>query len=97
MWCCHLLLQGAPDVVSAAGQLAPDHSGTLLYMLAAVFGVHPQLWLNPDQPCVGEARGHVEAFISRTVMSDLMKRSPEVRFAMPCCAVVWGVRQSLER
>ena len=27
-----------------------DHLGHALALLAAAFGVHPQLWLNPDQP-----------------------------------------------
>eukprot|EP00955_Chlamydomonas_euryale_P016397 175303-Chlamydomonas_euryale.AAC.2 len=58
---------GAPPPASALG----DHHGTALALLAASFGVFPDLWLDPDAPAAFEARPWVEALISRTVMSEV--------------------------
>lgn len=57
-----------------------DHSGSVLSLLAAIFSVHPRLWLVPDAGYAGaESRLAVEAAISRTVVHDAMRVSPEVR------------------
>ncbi|KAL6745298.1 hypothetical protein V8C86DRAFT_3124079 [Haematococcus lacustris] len=57
-----------------------DHAGSLLGFLATVFSVHPTLWLAPDEAFAGsEAQRHVEGLISRSVMHDAMKVSPELR------------------
>jgi hypothetical protein len=46
----------------------------------AVFKYHPSLWLGADAGYAGgESQRHIEALISRTVMHDAMKVSPEVR------------------
>eukprot|EP00798_Chlamydomonas_sp_ICE-L_P006431 gene6431-3060_t len=57
--------QGSADISLPLAHV--DHAGTVLAVLAALFKVFPQLWLIPEQSCVGDARSYVEGFISRTV------------------------------
>ena len=56
-----------------------DHTGSVIGLLAAVFAVHPQLWLAVDQPFAAEAKPFIEHYITRTAQSDAMKSAPEVR------------------
>jgi hypothetical protein len=56
-----------------------DHNGSLLSLLSAAFSVHPLLWLNAELPCAFEHRPFVEQVITRSLFSDSMRSSPEVR------------------
>ncbi len=42
-----------------------DHYGHVLGLLASCFTAHPQLWLNPVQPCALDCRTIIEHFISK--------------------------------
>lgn len=61
---------------SSRAEPRPDHSGTLLDLLADLLGAAPVLWLGGGDMTV--ARQLVENFIGKVVLSETMKSRPEV-------------------